>query len=214
MLSLSKCEFGNEFTCRSGRCIPIIQRCDQTYDCKDQSDEEDCVLVRIPDNYNKIQAPKIKGLPLEIFTQITILNVDMIDTVTMLVGITSEIKMKWNDNRLRFANLNRNKKNPVSEEIVEQLWLPLDNIIHENAVIGKVHPDDIRRIFVLPNTEPMLLEGYEAYEELLYSGAENSMEVSQRFRIEYDCVFNLEKFPFDRQKCDFILKMMLRSVDS
>ena len=110
--------------------------------------------------------------------------------------------------------MNRNKKNPVSEEIVEKLWLPLDNIIHENAVIGKVHPDDLRRIFVVPNTDPMLLEGYETYEELLYSGVENSMEVSQRFRIEYDCVFNLEKFPFDRQKCDFILKMMLSHNNS
>lgn len=214
LISLSKCEFGDEFTCRSGRCIPIIQRCDQTYDCKDRSDEEDCVLVRIPDNYNKIQAPKNEETPLKIVTQITILNVDMIDTVTMLVGITLEIKMKWNDNRLTFANLNRDRKNPVSEEIVQKLWLPLDNIIHENAVIGKVHPDDIRRIFVVPNTDPMLLEGYETYEELLYSGAENSLEVSQRFRIEYDCVFNLEKFPFDRQKCDFILKMMLSHNNS
>ena len=212
-LSLSICEFGTEFTCKSGRCIPIEKRCDRVSDCKDGSDEDDCVLVQVPDNYNKIQAPENgpenEGEPLPIRTQITLLNVDMIDTVTMLVGLTVEIKMSWNDSRLRFANLNPDKKNPVPERIVEQLWLPLDNILHENAVIGKIHEDDIRRVFVVPISEPILLDGYETYEELLYDGAENSIEVSQRFRIEYDCVFNLEKFPFDEQECDFVMKMNL-----
>ena len=41
----------------------------------------------------------------------------------------------------------------------------------------------------------------------MYDGAGNPMEVSQRFRIEYNCEFNLKKFPFDRQKCDFIMML-------
>ena len=85
-----------------------------------------------------------------------------------LVGLTVEIKMSWNDSRLTFANLNPNKKNPVPEEIVEQLWLPLDNVVHENAVIGKIHMDDIRKVFVVPISKPILLNGFEEYEELLY----------------------------------------------
>ena len=51
------------------------------------------------------------------------------------------------------------------------------------------------------------MSGFEEYDELMYSGAENPMEVSQRFRIEYNCEFNLKKFPFDRQKCDFIIML-------
>ena len=213
-LSLSICEHGTEFTCRSGRCIAIDRRCDRISDCKDGSDEDDCVLVHIPDNYNKIQAPENKENPLPIQTQITLINVDMIDTVTMLVGLTVEIKMSWNDSRLTFANLNPHKKNPVPEEIVEQLWLPLDNVVHENAVIGKIHVDDIRKVFVVPISKPILLNGFEEYEELLYDGAENSLEISQRFRIEYDCVFSLEKFPFDEQECDFFMKMNLDQNNS
>ena len=82
-LSLSICEHGTEFTCKSGRCIAIEKRCDRISDCKDESDEQDCELVQIPDNYNKIQAPENspenEGKPLPIKTQITLINVDMIN---------------------------------------------------------------------------------------------------------------------------------------
>lgn len=210
--TLSLCEFGSEFTCNSGRCISMNKRCDRTNDCNDGSDEENCFPIRIPESYNKIQAPEniqqISSQPLLIRTQINILHVDMIDTVTMLAGITIELKMKWNDSRLVFANLDRNKKYPVSPEIVDQLWLPLDNVVHENAVIGKIHRADIRRVFVFPTSDPIRLKGYEKYEEFLYDGAENSMEMSQRFRIEYNCVFTLVRYPFDKQECHFILKMI------
>ena len=87
----------------------------------------------------------------------------MIDTSKMLVGLTMEIKMRWKDSRVMFANLNKNQKNPVQEEVIDKLWLPLDNIIHENAVIGKVYSDKIRRVFVIPLSDPILLSGFEIY---------------------------------------------------
>nr|XP_023690745.1 basement membrane-specific heparan sulfate proteoglycan core protein isoform X5 [Paramormyrops kingsleyae] len=35
----------SEFTCRDGECIPSEYRCDKRHDCRDMSDESDCVLA-------------------------------------------------------------------------------------------------------------------------------------------------------------------------
>jgi len=32
----------SQFSCMSGKCIPVRWRCDDEYDCDDQSDEQDC----------------------------------------------------------------------------------------------------------------------------------------------------------------------------
>ena len=38
---MAKCNVW-EFTCRNGRCIDIMWRCDRENDCGDASDEENC----------------------------------------------------------------------------------------------------------------------------------------------------------------------------
>merc|ERR1739844_654878 len=122
--------------------------------------------------------------------------------------------MTWSDSRLTFSNLNPTNKNPVPQRIVDQLWLPLENIIQENAIIGKIYPDNIRRVFVIPSTEPMSFDPLQTFEDNIYRGSENPLEISQRFRVEYDCLFKLEKFPFDQQRCNISLKMRLNYNNS
>ena len=40
-LTLSKCDFGKEYTCDSGHCIDVHKRCNKIQDCLDHSDEKD-----------------------------------------------------------------------------------------------------------------------------------------------------------------------------
>ena len=48
----------DEFTCNSdGGCISMEERCDQFPNCEDFSDEADCKLVVLPDNYVLDYAP-------------------------------------------------------------------------------------------------------------------------------------------------------------
>ena len=47
-LTISMCNFNEEFTCNKGSCVSIDKRCDGIKDCSDESDEEECSNIDIP----------------------------------------------------------------------------------------------------------------------------------------------------------------------
>ena len=57
-LALSNC-YPNKFTCDSGRCIDLSERCDTFITCGDSSDEKDCSYLRFTDGYAKEISPKV-----------------------------------------------------------------------------------------------------------------------------------------------------------
>ena len=56
MIKLTTCMAG-EFTCNDGQCIDIEKRFDQNSNCLDESDEDNCQMIYMKDNYNKKIAP-------------------------------------------------------------------------------------------------------------------------------------------------------------
>ena len=46
-----------QFTCRSGSCIHIENKCDKVQQCADGSDEDDCSIVNLSESYQKSIAP-------------------------------------------------------------------------------------------------------------------------------------------------------------
>ena len=210
-LTLSVCKFGQEFTCNSGHCVQIFQRCNHKKNCFDGSDEENCDLVKIPMSYRKINAPDSKDSN-NLTTSINILNIDMIDSVNMLVGLTIEVKIKWRDPRLEFVHLFDKKEDigiskKLSLKMVGKLWLPLKHVIHDNAVIGKIEKDEKLIVGIKALSVPKPDDISINLEEISFDGSKNDLVMVQRFKLTYRCNFNVLYFPFDNQSCDFIMKI-------
>ena len=56
-LKLTGCNQDGEFTCNDGQCVRMEERCDQLANCRDESDEDNCQLLVLKQNYNKKVPP-------------------------------------------------------------------------------------------------------------------------------------------------------------
>ena len=54
-----QCDPEQNFTCWNGDCISLDKRCDETKDCKDGSDENECTYIKVnTDQYRKEFKPQ------------------------------------------------------------------------------------------------------------------------------------------------------------
>ena len=213
ILTLSTCKFDTQFTCNSGDCIDLQRRCDEIKDCEDQSDEIDCNLIDMPTSYVKTHypPPTSKGGEILLFTDVEITNVHLIDTINMHITLTTKIHMRWKDPRLKFFNPGMNKNNIVSQENAQKMWIPTDQLILTNAIIGEIRKDPINRVQVFPGM-PEDIDSESPYENRRFNGSYNFLEVYQRMKAEYNCTFDVYKFPFDSKKCEFGFRINRRKI--
>jgi hypothetical protein len=139
-----------------------------------------------------------------------VMNIDSVDTVDMIITLTLEIRIMWNDKRLKFTNPSIKKGSIIPSEVADQLWTPFRNLVHENAILGEIIYDthsNLRLISQFPE-DP---DASKAIENRIFNGSHNSLEITQMMKIKYNCIFDVKKFPFDTENCSVIMKVDQRN---
>ena len=215
-LKLSGCNPEGEFTCDNGQCIPLSQLCDQLPNCKDKSDEFKCNILVLEAGYNKRVPPvmsemknmtrTVVAVPVQV--SLTLFKVVDIEEENHAIEFQFEITLEWKENRATYQNLkDKTPLNALAESDVKQIWTPL--VIYENTDDKEItrlgeNWEWSTSIFVKKEGTLSRNKYYEGslHEVAKFYGPENTLQMQQAYTHKFQCIFQLEKYPFDTQvKC-------------
>ena len=178
--------------------------------CKDTSDERGCKILVLKEGYNQRVPPigiagrKIKTLlPVPVKVSLTLYKVVTIDEEGHSIQLQFQIALEWKENRAEYQNLkNESYLNALSMEEINTLWLPL--VIYTNT-----DQQETTRLGCCVEWSTHVLvrregdfrrSGFEVLDEMeLFKGEENSLVMVQSYTHEFQCVYQLERYPFDTQ---------------
>ena len=126
MMTLTNCKGGKEFTCDDGSCVSIDQRCNLITDCSDASDEKNCDILKIEDDYRKEMFPRTStGDPLPISVKMSVLALPKVNALDLSFTADFVLTMSWIDPRLNFYDLQEaSDLNSLSDTLKSRIWSP------------------------------------------------------------------------------------------
>ena len=219
ILTLSQC-YPDKFTCSSGHCIPLEDRCNVDYDCIDFSDEKNCQAIQMNDDYIKELLPVSKNQePCIVHINVTISSFPEISTKQVKFTSDFFLNLRWNDLRLSFWDLDHDfVRNIISKQDLHNIWHP--TLMFTNS-LGSQNPIDDKAGIILRNKDPIeedilltpegrkdwiYIVGSNLYKHFwhfltahVFPGDQNSIYTSQRYLQEFVCHFDLTYYPFDNQ---------------
>ena len=184
------------------------ERCNQIPDCRDKSDENYCRLIVLEPGYNK-DIPPIErnrdgsAKPADVSISITLMKVVEIEEVDRSIHLQFQIPLTWRDNRVKYQNLKKQTSlNALTADDVNTIWLPL--IVYDNTDQKEVTRLGENWEWVTDVT--VTREGkftrsglQEMDEAEIFEGAENSLTMKQTYTKEFQCKYELQRYPFDTQ---------------
>ena len=200
-----------QFTCDDGQCGSMEERCNQITDCRDKSDELNCQILELEEGYN-MRVPPIETLmkgnvrtlkPVEVKVAMTLYKVVAIEEEDHSIELQFQISLEWKENRATFYNLKTKPYlNALSGDEIQTIWLPLivymNTDQHEPTRLGWV--DEWSTDVNIKREGIPTRNGYEMLDEAyVFKGEENSVVMTQSYTHEFQCVYQLEIYPFDTQ---------------
>ena len=217
-LKLTGCDQDGEFTCNDGQCVRMEERCDQLANCRDESDEDNCQLLMLKNNYNNKVPPittvsptNFTIVPAPVFVSISLMKIVSIEEVSHMITLQFEIVLNWNEVRATYQNLKfETSLNALTDVEAHKLWLPyaiFDNTDDKEAV---QLDEDIKTTLVVSREGEFTRGGLEIVDEVeVFRGSENSLALSQTHSKRFQCQYRLNNYPFDTQVSPSLLSLLL-----
>ena len=207
-LKLTGCNLG-EFTCDDGQCIGMTQRCDQVFDCSDESDEVNCKILVLKKSYRKSSPPVLaiwrrherQVFPATIRVNITLLDIASIRERDNEIDIKFMAEFEWFEPRAKYHNLKEKMtENPLELEDIKSLWTP--KLVYRN---NKNNDDTIDAALENSQVYVQRRGGFvesplSSMDEIeIFEGEENPLTMIQSYTKDFKCVYDMATFPFDTQ---------------
>ena len=179
LLEFSTCT-DDEFTCKSdGACVDMETRCDKFPNCADFSDEEDCQIVVLGNNYIEDFAPLEKlnettYKRTEIFLTVVIVSILDISEINEVLETKFVLTMKWKDFRISFHNLKEETStNTLTKAERASIWVP--KLVYINTKDNQVTKMDDSVFTEIERHENATINSFEENENIhIFQGRNNN----------------------------------------
>jgi len=171
-------------------------------DCPDFSDEKDCDILIIDEDYRSALFPRsTDGLALPIYVGVSILALPKIDTLGLSFTADFYLNMRWVDPRLTFYDLRGvTDLNSLNYKVQGNIWSP--KLGFTNAkIIGGTLVDETTLTTIERNGLPAADDIRRALEANVYGGVKSNILQKREYFIDWTCDYNLLFYPFDTQVC-------------
>ena len=206
-IKLTTCVIGDQYTCDNGLCISMEKRCDQKRNCEDGSDEFNCKLLDIRNNYNRLIPPFTfdsvlnEVRPASVSVVMTILKFLKIAEVDHSFSLKFVLAMEWYDYRIKYHNLKPGRSaNALTFKEYQSIWIP--NLIFSNTRKNDATVGTKAAIITITREGNYTRSGQEEVEEInIFEGKENRLTFEITYTKVFECEFQLSMYPFDMQTC-------------
>ena len=204
-MKLTACK-KTEFTCDDGQCVKMGERCNQIYNCRDESDEKGCRIIHLKKEYNKGVLP-IRDLahsePVAVKISLVLYKVVAMIESDNSIELKFQISVDWKENRATYHNLKKESYlNTLSLDDINRLWLPLVVFTNTDQLeTTRLGENWEWSTYVLVKREGHFQRSaFGMLDEIeIFKGSENTLSMVQSYTHEFQCVYQLENYPFDTQ---------------
>ena len=153
ILTLTQC-YPDKFTCGSGHCISLEDRCNIELECRDETDEYNCNLILVGDHYARENLPISENVKTcIIYINVSVSAFPKISTKESKFSADFYLNLRWYDLHINLRDLNHDYHlNMLSKKDEEVVWMP--KITFTNS-LSALAPVDSLTGFFLREKDPL-----------------------------------------------------------